>query len=60
VQSRIVAVLLPPLWCLGPTSYTSSRSRRAPHTLNTMPEKTHQALTDHGEIGAMLPQDGGR
>ena len=31
----------------------------APHTVNTMPEKTLKALSDHGEIGAMLPQDGG-
>ncbi|HUA36186.1 MAG TPA: transaldolase [Candidatus Binataceae bacterium] len=31
----------------------------APHTVNTMPEKTLLALADHGEIGAMLPQDGG-
>ncbi|MGB9070328.1 MAG: transaldolase [Candidatus Acidiferrales bacterium] len=31
----------------------------APLTVNTMPEATLQALADHGEIGAMLPADGG-
>ena len=31
----------------------------APHSVNTMPEKTLLALADHGEIGAMLPHDGG-
>src|SRR5262249_55217955 len=31
----------------------------APHTVNTMPEKTLLALADHGEIGPMLPHDGG-
>ena len=31
----------------------------APHTINTMPEKTLQALADHGKIGAMLPHDAG-
>jgi transaldolase len=31
----------------------------APHTVNTMPEKTLFALADHGDIGAMLPHDGG-
>ncbi|HLK10601.1 MAG TPA: transaldolase [Candidatus Binatia bacterium] len=31
----------------------------APHTINTMPEKTLLALADHGEVGAMLPRDGG-
>jgi transaldolase len=31
----------------------------APHTVNTMPEKTLHALADHGEIGAMLAHDGG-
>ncbi|TMB20235.1 MAG: transaldolase [Deltaproteobacteria bacterium] len=31
----------------------------APHSVNTMPEKTMLALADHGEIGAMLPHDGG-
>jgi transaldolase len=34
-------------------------SLAAPHTINTMPEKTLLALADHGEIGAMLPHDGG-
>jgi transaldolase len=31
----------------------------APHTVNTMPENTLLGLGDHGEIGAMLPHDGG-
>src|SRR5881296_4251509 len=31
----------------------------APHTINTMPEKTLLALADHGDVGAMLPHDGG-
>ena len=31
----------------------------APHTINTMPEKTLLALADHGQIGPMLRPDGG-
>ena len=31
----------------------------SPHTVNTMPENTLLGLADHGEIGAMLPHDGG-
>jgi transaldolase len=31
----------------------------SPHTVNTMPENTLVGLADHGEIGAMLPHDGG-
>jgi transaldolase len=34
-------------------------SLAAPHTINTMPEQTLLALADHGEIGPMLPRDGG-
>ena len=34
------------------------KSLAAPHTVNTIPEKTLFALSDHGEIGAMLLQDG--
>jgi transaldolase len=34
-------------------------SLAAPFTINTMPEATLKALVDHGEIGAMLPADGG-
>jgi transaldolase len=34
-------------------------SLAAPHTVNTMPENTLTALADHGQIGAMLPLDGG-
>jgi transaldolase len=35
------------------------KSLAAPHTVNTMPENTLLALADHGEVGPMLPQDGG-
>jgi transaldolase len=31
----------------------------APFTVNTMPEGTLKALRDHGEIGRILPKDGG-
>jgi transaldolase len=31
----------------------------APFTVNTIPEGTLKALADHGEIGQMLPRDGG-
>lgn len=31
----------------------------APFTVNTMPEGTLKALADHGEVGALLPVDGG-
>jgi transaldolase len=31
----------------------------APFTVNTMPEGTLKALADHGEVGAILPADGG-
>jgi transaldolase len=31
----------------------------APYTVNTIPEKTLHAFADHGEVGAMLPPDGG-
>jgi transaldolase len=31
----------------------------APFTVNTMPEGTLNALADHGELGAILPADGG-
>ena len=31
----------------------------APLTVNTMPEETLKALADHGELGAILPTDGG-
>jgi transaldolase len=34
-------------------------SLAAPFTVNTMPEKTLQALADHGEIHSMLSPDGG-
>jgi transaldolase len=31
----------------------------APFTVNTMPEGTLKALADHGELGTILPKDGG-
>lgn len=31
----------------------------APFTVNTMPEGTLKALADHGQLGAILPPDGG-
>jgi len=31
----------------------------SPFTVNTMPEGTLKALADHGELGAILPPDGG-
>jgi transaldolase len=31
----------------------------APDTINTIPEKTLQAFADHGEVGSLLPDDGG-
>ncbi len=31
----------------------------APHTINTIPDKTLAALADHGKEAAMLPRDGG-
>lgn len=34
-------------------------SLAAPHSVNTMPEKTLLALADHGDLGTMLPHDGG-
>jgi transaldolase len=35
------------------------KSLAAPFTVNTMPEGTLKALADHGQLGAMLPADGG-
>jgi transaldolase len=37
--------------------YISSLS--APHTINTMPEKTLLAFAEHGKVGDLLPADGG-
>ena len=31
----------------------------APFTVNTMPENTLKAFADHGEVGAVMPPDGG-
>jgi transaldolase len=31
----------------------------SPHTINTMPENTLHAMAEHGEVGPMLPADGG-
>jgi transaldolase len=35
------------------------KSLAAPNTVNTMPEGTLKALADHGDIGSILPRDGG-
>ncbi len=35
------------------------KSLAAPNTVNTMPEGTLKALADHGDIGVVLPADGG-
>jgi transaldolase len=35
------------------------RSLAAPFTVNTMPEETLKALAEHGEVGELLPADGG-
>jgi transaldolase len=35
------------------------KSLAAPFTVNTTPDATLKALADHGELGAMLPPDGG-
>lgn len=35
------------------------KSLAAPHSVNTMPEKTLLALADHGDVGAILRRDGG-
>jgi len=35
------------------------KSLAAPHTINTIPEKTLLAMAEHGDIGSMLPHDGG-
>jgi transaldolase len=35
------------------------KSLAAPFTVNTTPEATLKALADHGDLGAMLPPDGG-
>jgi transaldolase len=35
------------------------RSLAAPETINTMPEKTLLAFSDHGEVGDVLPTAGG-
>ena len=31
----------------------------APHTVNTMPEATLKAFADHGQVGGVMPPDGG-
>jgi transaldolase len=35
------------------------KALQAPFTINTMPEQTLLDLADHGEIGELLPADGG-
>src|SRR5438093_4720488 len=36
-----------------------TKALAAPFTVNTMPEGTLKALADHGELGTILPADGG-
>jgi transaldolase len=36
-----------------------TRALAAPFTVNTMPEGTLKAFADHGEVGPILPADGG-
>jgi len=35
------------------------KALQAPFTINTMPEQTLLDFADHGEIGDLLPADGG-
>jgi transaldolase len=35
------------------------KSLAVPHSVNSMPEKTLQALADHGDIGTRMRHDGG-
>jgi transaldolase len=35
------------------------KSLAAPFTVNTMPDNTLHAFADHGDVGAVLPADGG-
>ena len=35
------------------------KSLAAPNTVNTMPENTLKALAEHGDLGAVMPEDGG-
>ena len=35
------------------------KSLAAPNTVNTMPENTLNALAEHGDVGGVLPRDGG-
>ena len=35
------------------------RAFAAPFTVNTMPENTLQAFADHGDVGGLMPADGG-
>src|SRR2546426_7931510 len=39
--------------------YIYVKALAAPLTVNTMPEGTLKALADHGDLGALLPADGG-
>jgi hypothetical protein len=46
-------------WVRTEQTYESVKALAAPLTVNTMPEGTLKALADHGELGAILPADGG-
>ncbi len=41
----------------SPTLYVEALA--APDTINTMPEKTLLALAEHGQVGGVMPDDGG-
>ena len=42
---------------VSPTLYVEALA--APDTVNTMPEKTLLALAEHGQVGGVMPDDGG-
>ena len=54
-----------PLWASTGTKDPSAsdvlyiKALAAPFTVNTMPEGTLKALADHGQVGEILPADGG-
>lgn len=57
--ARSVGDVLSQRWVRTEQTYESVKALAAPLTVNTMPEGTLKALADHGELGAILPADGG-
>lgn len=57
--ARSVGDVLSPRWVRTEQTHESVKALAAPLTVNTMPEGTLKALADHGELGAILPADGG-